>query len=309
MNATTTQTIRGLPLPDGMSTAQIDGARLAYRERGSGEPVVFVHGSISDLTIWERQLAPVGERHRAIAYSRRYAWPNDDLPTGAPDTMAPHVDDLLAFLRAVDAYPAHLVGNSWGAFICLRTAMQEPAAVRSLVLEEPPLVPLITGAPPAPAQILSSLLRHPQVTLGVMRFGAQTLTAVGRLIEAGDIEGSIVRFARGVLGEQALAGLPPEVRAHMLANASTHIGQFQADGGFEPITETEIRSITTPALVITGAQSPVFLRRLAELLAGLLPHSRSLEVPGASHAMHVENPDAVNAALLRFFAEITEPTR
>ena len=309
MNQTTMQTARGLPLPAGTRTVPIDGTRLAYRERGSGEPVVFVHGSISDLTIWERQLAPVGERYRAVAYSRRYAWPNEDLPAGATDTMAPHVDDLLAFLRAIDAYPAHLVGNSWGAFICLRTAMQEPAAVRSLVLEEPPIVPLIIGAPPAPAHILSSLLRHPRVTLSVLRFGALTLTAVGKLITAGDIEGSVMRFARGVLGEQALAALTPEVRAHMLANAATHVGQFQADGGFEPITETDIRATNTPALVITGAQSPVFLRRLAELLAGLLPNSRRLEVPSASHVMHVENPDAVNAALLRFLAEITERER
>jgi pimeloyl-ACP methyl ester carboxylesterase len=169
---------------------------------------VFVHGSLSDLTIWELQLAPVGERYRAIAYSRRYAWPNENLPSEAKDMMLPHVEDLLALLRAVHAYPAHLAGNSWGAFICLRAAIQEPAAVRSLVLEEPPLVPLIIGAPPAPSHILRSLLRHPLVTLSVLRFGAGTRTAVGKLIKAGDIEGSIMRFARGVLGEQALAELP-----------------------------------------------------------------------------------------------------
>jgi|SRR5579872_5303913 len=75
-------------------------------------------------------------------------WSNDDLRAGAKDMMQPHIQDLLAFLRAVDAYPAHLVGNSWGAFICLRAAIQEPAAVRSLVLEEPPIVLLVIGAPP-----------------------------------------------------------------------------------------------------------------------------------------------------------------
>ena len=67
---------------------------------------MFVHGSISDLTVWQRQLAPVGERYQAIAYSRRYAWPNRDLPSGGKDTMQPHVDDLLAFLRAIDGLPA-----------------------------------------------------------------------------------------------------------------------------------------------------------------------------------------------------------
>ena len=297
---------RRLPLPADLKTVEIDGARLAYREQGSGEPVVFVHGSISDLTIWEPQLAQVGQRYQAIAYSRRYAWPNQDLPAGTKDTMQPHVDDLLPFLRAIDGHPAHLVGHSWGAFICLRAAMQDPSAVRSLVLEEPPIVPLIIGAPPTPSQILRSLLRHPLVTLDALRFGAGTLAAVGRLIKAGDIERSIMRFARGVLGKQALTQLPEEIRSHMLANASTHLGQFLADGGFETITEPEIKSINTPALVITGAQSPVFLRRLAELLAALLPDSRRLEVPSASHFMHLENPHAVNASLLHFFAQVKE---
>ena len=302
-----TQTVRGLAVPADLKSAELGGARLAYVERGSGQPVVFVHGSISDLTIWEPQLGPVGESYRAIAYSRRYAWPNEDLPSGEKDMMQPHVDDLLAFLRAVDAYPARLVGNSWGAFICLRAAIQEPAAVRSLVLEEPPLVPLLIGAPPAPAQIVKSLLRHPLATGGVMRFGAQTLAPVGKLIKAGEIAASIERFARGVLGGEAYDRLPDEARAHMRANASTHVGQFVADGGFEPITEAEIRSVTARSLIVTGADSPVFLRRMGALLASLLAKSSRFEVPSASHVMHLENPTAFNPVLLRFLADADSP--
>ena len=299
-----TKTVRGLAVPTDLKTAELAGAECAYLERGSGQPVVFVHGSISDLTIWGPQLGPVGESYRAIAYSRRYAWPNEDLPSGEKDMMQPHVDDLLAFLRAVDAYPAHLVGNSWGAFICLRASMQEPAAVRSLVLEEPPLVPLITSAPPSPPQIVKSLLRHPMVTVAALRFAAGTVAPVTKLIKAGEVEPSITRFGRGVLGKQAFDALPQELRAHMRANASTHVGQALADGGFEPITEPEIASVTAPALVITGANSPAIFRRLAELLASLLPNSRTLDVPAASHVMHVENPTAVNDALLRFLANV-----
>jgi pimeloyl-ACP methyl ester carboxylesterase len=299
------RTGRDLPLPPELKSVEVNGASLAYRERGSGEPVVFVHGSISDLTIWEPQLEPVGERYRAIAYSRRYAWPNDDLPSGEKDWMQPHVDDLLAFLRALVAYPAHLVGNSWGALICLRAAIQQPTAVRSLVLEEPPLVPLIIGAPPAPRRIVRSLARHPRGTLAVMHFGAQTMAPALKLIEAGRIEESIDRFARGVLGPAAYDQPPEHVRAHMRANAATHVGQFTADGGFEPITESEIASVRTPALVVTGANSPAIFRRLAALLAALLPDSRNLEVPSASHVMHVENPAALNAGLLSFLASVS----
>ncbi|HEV2216020.1 MAG TPA: hypothetical protein VGV88_00470, partial [Candidatus Dormibacteraeota bacterium] len=105
------RTVRDLALPGDLKTVEVHSARLAYREQGTGQPVVFVHGSISDLTIWNPQLPAVGASYRAIAYSRRYAWPNQDLPRGEGDAMGPHVEDLLAFLRALEAHPAHLVGN------------------------------------------------------------------------------------------------------------------------------------------------------------------------------------------------------
>jgi len=293
-------TSRGLSVPQDLRAVSVDGRTLAYRELGAGDPVVFVHGGISDLTIWGAQLPVVGSRRRAIAYSRRYAWPNEDLSTGGRDTMKPHVDDLLAFLRATDARPAHLVGNSWRAFICLMAAIREADSVRSLVLEEPPLVPLVMGNPPSPVNALKSFPRHPLVALAVLGFGARTLAPVTAAVKAGDIEASLVRFARGVLGEAQYERLPDDVRAHMRANASTHAGQFLANGGFESITESQIRSVRCPTLVVTGSDSPVALRRLAALLASLLPHARRLDVPGASHLMHLQNAAAFNAGLLEF---------
>lgn len=295
-----TTTSRGLSVPADLQRVRVNGAPLAYREIGMGEPVVFVHGGISDLTIWDAQLPVVGRRYRAMAYSRRYAWPNEDLAAGQRDTMEPHVDDLLAFLRATDALPAHLVGNSWGAFICLMAAISEPGAVRSLVLGEPPLVPLIMGNPPSPLNALKALPRHPLVTMAVLAFGARTLAPVTASVKAGDVEGSRVRFARGVIGEAEYDQLPDGVRAHMRANASTLVGQFLADGGFESITESQIRFIRHPVLVVTGSGAPAALRRLAGLLASLLPNARRLDVPAATHVMHLQNPAAFNAGLIRF---------
>lgn len=299
------RTVRDLALPGDLKTVEVHSARLAYREQGSGQPVVFVHGSISDLTIWNPQLPAVGARYRAIAYSRRYAWPNQDLPRGEGDAMGPHVEDLLAFLRALEAHPAHLVGNSLGAFICLMAAIREPLAVRSLVLEEPPLVPLITGTPPGLGSLLGSFVRHPAVTLAVMRMGVGMLQ-LGRLIRAGEVDSSVLLFARAVLGDEAFERLPGEVRAHVLANASASLGTLLAGPtGVEPISEVEIRAIKVPVLVVTGAQSPLFLRRLAALLGTLLPDGRCLEVPSATHFMHLQNPVALNAGLLRFLADVS----
>lgn len=297
-------TVRGLPVPSDVRTVEIEGATVAYRESGTGEPVVFVHGSISDLTTWDAQIPAIGSGYRAIAYSRRYAWPNDDLPTGEPDLIGRHVTDLLAFLRAVDARPAHVVGNSFGAVVALTAAIREPSAVRSLVLEEPALAALVVGAPPTPRRILRSLVRRPLLTLSMLRFGATTLLPATRLAHRLDVDQSIAAFARGVLGNQEYAALPEKIRRHMTANSGTHLGQLLAGGGFEPISEAEIRSVTTPALLVRGARSPGNFRRLAHLTASLLPDAREVDIPDASHGMHFENPSAVNTAILSFLTDL-----
>jgi pimeloyl-ACP methyl ester carboxylesterase len=53
------------------STIEVNNTSLAIQERGRGDPVVFVHGAVSDLRTWSSQLAAVGVRHRAVAYSCR----------------------------------------------------------------------------------------------------------------------------------------------------------------------------------------------------------------------------------------------
>ena len=94
-----------------VKTVKVDGATLAYREQGEGEPVVFVHGGISDLRSWDQQFPVVAQSYRAIAYSRRFSRPNEEIERGADDPLLPHVDDLSALLQGIAASPAHLVGN------------------------------------------------------------------------------------------------------------------------------------------------------------------------------------------------------
>jgi len=54
-----------------MSKLLVNGTRLEVVEQGSGDPVVFIHGSSSDHRTWLPSLDAFGDRYRAIAYSRR----------------------------------------------------------------------------------------------------------------------------------------------------------------------------------------------------------------------------------------------
>jgi pimeloyl-ACP methyl ester carboxylesterase len=286
---------------EGVGTADVNGAALAYREQGEGESVVFVHGSASDLRSWEQQLPAIGTSYRAIAYSRRYARPNQDIEPGADDQMLPHVDDLGALLRMLDAAPAHLVGHSWGAFICLLTAIRQPQLVRSLVLAEPPVLSLFMSTPPRPTELLRLFVRRPRTARVILGFTVKTAFPAMKAFRRGDDEQAMQTFIYGFLGKEAYERLPEERIQQLRENVNTLRAQMLG-AGFPPLSEDEVRRVVAPTLLMTGECSPAFPLRLTDRLQQLLPNAERVEIEGASHGMTEENPGAVNEAILGFLA-------
>jgi pimeloyl-ACP methyl ester carboxylesterase len=214
--------------------------------------------------------------------------------------MLAHVDDLTAFLRVVDAAPAHLVGHSWGAFISLLTAIRHPRLVRSLVLAEPPVLPLFMSAPPRPTELLR-LLRRPRAALAILSFGAKTWVPTQKAFRRGDDEQAMERFAHGMLGKETYERLPEERKQQARENVNSMRGQVMG-AGFPPLSDNEVRRVAIPTLLMTGERSPAYPLRLTDRLQQLLSNAERVEIAGASHAMHEENAGAVNEAILRFLA-------
>jgi pimeloyl-ACP methyl ester carboxylesterase len=285
--------------PEDYQTVSVNDAQLAYVEQGSGDAVIFVHGGISDLRIWEKQMAAFSENHRAIAYSRRYAWPNTDVPDGVDDQMWPHVDDLAEVIRKLDAAPVHLVGNSWGGFICLLTSLRYPELVRSLTVEEPPVIPLFVSNQPKPQELLKLFLSRPRSAAALMKFFGTGMGPAIKAFKKGDVDGGVRVFARGVLGVDAYESLPPEVKAAMRANGKALISELLG-AGFPAFSDDDARRIKAPTLLVTGEKSPALLRCLTDRLQELVPNGERVDIADASHLMHYERPSAVNAAVMDF---------
>ena len=109
------------------------GVALAYEEDGDGPATVLVHG------MGAPRPARGGLSGRVIAYDRRgYG------DSGAPEqyaraTVAEHTEDLAALLRGLDAAPALLVGEDFGALVVLDAAIRHAGLVRGAVLVDPPV--------------------------------------------------------------------------------------------------------------------------------------------------------------------------
>lgn len=286
--------------PEDIRSAEINGTSLAYVDRGQGQNVVFVHGTSQDMRTWLHQLEPVSAKFRAIAYSRRYARPNEDIPPGQDDPMRPHVDDLLAFLRSLNATPAHLVGSSWGGFISLVTAIREPQIVRSLTLCEPPVLPLFVSNDPKPGEILRLALRSPIDAFRIVRFGVGVAEPVAKAYRAGDIEKANRIFGTALLGKQGFESIPDERRQMLDENQAVEIAQFLGEG-FPPLEAEDVRAMEAPALLVAGERTPpLFRKTIIGKLEQLLPDAERVEIPNAAHLMHEENPEAFNTQLLSF---------
>lgn len=288
---------------EGTRTAKVGGTTLAYRELGEGEPVVFVHGGISDLRVWDAQLPVVGQHYRAIAYSRRYSLPNAPF-AGDPTDVAfdQDAEDLAALLRELGAAPAHLVGNSWGAFMCLLTTVRYPELVRSLVLEEPPAMTLFfSRLPPGPVDLLRTFATRPRTALAIAGFAVGTLGQVRRAMERGEERDAVRIFLQSVLGGPSYETLPEEAREICFDNGD-ELKRMVAGAQFPPLEDDEVRGLHVPVLLVTGEHSPAFLLRITDRLEELLPRAERREIRDASHVMHAEQPAAVNEAILEFLA-------
>lgn len=282
-----------------MPTATVNGTTLDYTEEGTGDPIVFVHGGMADQRVWQHQVEAFGATHHAIAVSCRGSWPNDPPRQGDEISLDLHVDDLAAFIHALDVGPVHLVGHSSpGGFGSLLIAHHHPQLLRSVVLCEPAAFAVLgLTFPPRPPQVLRLLLRDPVTATAIMKFGARVIRPTMKAMKRGEDEVAIRTFVRanGATDEE-LDELMPMLRANFPAMKA------QIDAGFPSLTAEQVASIRVPAMLVTGTQSPRMLRAVVDRLEAHLPDVRRLDIEEASHGMFVTHPDVFNRRVLEFVA-------
>jgi pimeloyl-ACP methyl ester carboxylesterase len=201
--------------------------------------------------------------------------------------MDQHVGDLALVIEQLGVAPAHLVGHSYGAFLCLLLAIRRPQLVGSLVLTEPPVIPLFVSNPPAV----------------VVKFGAQSLAPATEAFRKGDHERGLEIFGKAALGAEAFAALPAARKEQMRDNliAAEFLGS-----GFSALQDDWIRKIQSPVLLPIGTRSPRLFHRLCERLQELLPDARRVDIQGASHAVHEDNAPAFDQAVVEFLDSVQD---
>src|SRR6185312_5060733 len=144
---------------------EVNGVRLHYVERGSGAPLVLLHGNISMIQDFESSdlIDLAAKSHHVIVFDRP-GFGHSDRPRNVvwtPDAQAELIKRALARLGVSNAL---VLGHSWGASVAVALALKYPDLVRGLVLASGYYFPTVRpdvvamGAPSLP--LIGDILSH-----------------------------------------------------------------------------------------------------------------------------------------------------
>ncbi|GAC1487572.1 MAG: alpha/beta fold hydrolase [Candidatus Limnocylindrales bacterium] len=248
-----------------MARITVGDLDVHYEERGSGTPVVLVHGNWGSTVWWEPVQERVPAGWRAIAYDLR----------GRGETTGPEGNgsftslavDLHQFAAALGLERFHLIGHSLGTAVAAQYGLEHADRLRSLILISPAWV---DGMPKAYA------VDAHQVRLAAERDYADA-------------------------GLRAITPQAPrDERWERIVNATraqsigTARGAVQAHLDWRP--GDALRRIGAPATVITGMLDPLITPAVATRAAEALGAELVL-LEGVGHGPMLETPDAFAALL------------
>ena len=255
----------------------VGGARVHYVDRGSGAPVVLLHGFASSLEIWNRLIPMLSRDHRVIAVDLKgFGW--SDRPQGdySPRAQAALVWALLD-KRGIDQ--ATLVGHSWGASVALAMALGAGKRTSRLVMY---------NAWAYEAQMSMSFRWSRSLGIGETLF---------RLYDS--------NWARGHLafGFHKPVHVTPDLVARLKSRMDRPGARAAALATLRAMNfvqqQTRYTSLRMPALILWGQHDsisgPAFGRQLASDLCGEL-----VVFPRCGHFPMIEATEASNATLHRF---------
>ena len=254
---------------------------LAYDDRGSGDPVLFIAGRGGAGRTWHLHQVPAFQRagYRVVTFDNRGIGATE---TAEGFTTATMVADTAALIEKLDLAPVRIVSVSMGSYIAQELMLARPELVSSAVL-------------------MATRGREDR-TREFSRAAERDLHAAGvELPPSYDAKLRLLKsFSPKTLNDDA------KVRdwIDMFTMWPTKLTpglKAQIDVAPDGNRLSAYRSIAAPALVIGFADDIMLPPHLGREVAQALPNGRFLQIPDTGHLGFIERPEAVNAAILEFF--------
>jgi 2-succinyl-6-hydroxy-2,4-cyclohexadiene-1-carboxylate synthase len=270
-----------------MARLLVNGVHLNVETAGAGPPLVLLHGFTGDAAGWASHVPHFARRFCVLAIDL-LGHGGSDAPADADRyRMERSTADVLAVLDRLGFSRASVLGYSMGGRLGLSLAVTAPERVSALVLES----------------------ASPGVRDPVMRQARSAQD--GQLADRIERDGvpAFVDYWERLPIFATQAGLPVDVRArvraarlrhsaHGLANSLRGIGQ-----GVQPPMHDHLHRLRIPTLLVVGALDAPYCDlglEMSRMIAG----ARLVIVPGAGHAVHLEQPEGFRRFVLEFLEAV-----
>jgi 3-oxoadipate enol-lactonase len=261
-----------------VAAVEIRGVRLHYEQRGSGPPVVLVHGlGGTSAEIWKRVAGDLARDFAVVRYDLRGAG-RSEVPPG-PYGLRDFVDDLDGLIERLALGAPALVGHSFGGSIVLAFAAAHADAASS--------VTAIGGPTSLPEQAREGMWQRAETV------EAQGMAAVAETVATNGMAPSF-REAH-----------PDEWRAYVQLLGANDPQAYAAT--CRVIAELDITAelprIQAPVLLVAGDRDGVAPPAANREAAARIPDARFVEVADCGHILPWEQPEALLDAVRPFLRD------
>lgn len=278
-------------LDETVNEVRLAAGTVRYRDSGSGEDgvIVFVHGMLTDGSLWDATVAHLRGRFRCVA---------PDLPLGshraamAPDAdlSPPGVAGILAdFLVALDLRDVTVVGSDTGGAVAQFLAADHPERIGRLVLlpcdlfeNFPPLMfryLQVAAHVPGGIWLFVQSLRWPPFRHMPFTFGWLVSSPVSREIEDEslypvihdrDVRRDVIKLLRGIHRHDLLA------------------------------VAERLRGFEQPTLVVYATEDRFFKLHHCQRLVAMMPDARLARIDGSRTFVSVDQPQRTAEVVASF---------
>lgn len=254
-----------------------DGTTIAFERRGSGSPLVLVHGGAAASHIdWEPVIPQLAESFTIYAMNRRGRGESGDADTY---TVEQEFEDVAAVVGSISE-PVHLLGHSFGALCTLEAALLTDN-VAKLVLYEPALA-----------------------DEGGDIFPEELLQQIDDRLDANDMEGALTVLLHSVgYSDEDIARLSTEELWRVrLEAAPTITRELRALNAYR-FAPDRFGDLSVPTGLVTGSESPTLFQTSTATLDEGLPNSRIITLSGQTHEAVTAAPDLFVEKVALFLRE------
>ncbi|TNC28628.1 alpha/beta fold hydrolase [Amycolatopsis alkalitolerans] len=272
--------------------ATLPQGEVRYYEQGTGRPIVFVHGVLTNAKLWRKVAPAVAEAgFRCITPD----WPlgSHELPMRAAADLSPvgQAEVIADFLDALDLHDVTLVANDTGGALTQIMLSRRPDRVARVVLTPsdsfdyffPNLFKPLTALARVPGSMLplSRLVRIRALWPLPFLFGWVVKHPLPREIA----EAYLRPFQRS-------PGVRRDLRK-LLRGVDSRLTLAAAD---------KLRTFDRPVLLVWGSEEKLFPLKLAHRLAGVFPDARLVTVPDTYTFISEDQPEVLVQRILEFMA-------